>query len=49
MAQALDVGYVKQIGGGQLVEGLAQSSTAIRVGAEGQVDVGAGPMLAHGP
>lgn len=42
------MGYINGRGRGQLIEGVAQGGTAILVGAEGQVDVGAGPVAAHG-
>jgi hypothetical protein len=37
--QRFPVGYVEQIRGGQLIEGLMQGCAAILIGAEGQVDV----------
>ena len=47
--QRFPVGYVEHVRGGQLIEGLMQGRTAIFVGAEGKIDVGAAPVTAHRP
>ena len=47
--QGFPVGHIHPVGGGQLREGGSQLGAAILLAAEGQVEVGAGPLLAAGP
>jgi|688.fasta_scaffold1425992_2 hypothetical protein len=49
MPQAFPVGHIHPVGGGQFIEGGGQRSAAILRAAEGQVNVGAGPLPAQCP